>query len=148
MAGSEAFLRVAPHFVPRLDRFLQRVTRGRVTLTGNQVPGLMLHCIGARTGQRRDVPMATMPDGDAFYVVGSNYGQASHPAWTANLLAHPDVEVTYRQRRIPVTARLLDAGEKAAVWPRLTAMWPNYDKYVARSGGRDLRVFRLEARRG
>jgi deazaflavin-dependent oxidoreductase (nitroreductase family) len=147
IAGSEAFLRIAPRFVPPLDRFIQRVSKGKVTLTGNQVPSVLLHCTGAKTGQPRDVPLAAMPDGDAFYVVGSNYGKPGHPAWTANVLAHPDVAVTHKARRTEHTARLLDAEEKAEVWPRLTAMWPNYDKYVERSGGRDLRVFRLEPRR-
>ena len=145
VAGTEAFLRVAPHVVPRLDRFVQRVTKGKVTLSGSQVPSLMLHCTGAKSGQPRDVPLACMPDGDGWYVVGSNYGQEKHPAWTANLLAHPDASVTFHQRRVDVRARLLDAGEKAEVWPRLTAVWPTYDRYVERSG-RDLRVFRLDPR--
>ena len=146
VAGTDAFLKVAPKVVPRLDRFIQRVTKGKVTLSGSQVPSVMLHCIGAKTGQPRDVPMAAMPDDDAFYVVGSNYGQPHHPAWTANLLAHPDVAVTYKAVRRDVRARLLDADEKAQVWPRLVEVWPNYDRYVERSGGRDLRVFRLDPR--
>ena len=145
IAGTDAFLRVAPHFVPRLDRFVQRVTKGKVTLSGSQVPSLMLHCTGAKSGQPRDVPLACMPDGDSWYVVGSNYGQEKHPAWTANLLAHPDVAVTFRAQRTDVRARLLDPDEKAEVWPRLTAVWPMYDRYVERSG-RDLRVFRLDPR--
>jgi hypothetical protein len=54
--------------------------------------------------------------------------------------------VTFRGRHVPVTARLLTGSEKKAVWPKLTAAWPNYDAYVEKSGGRDLRVFRLEPR--
>jgi hypothetical protein len=50
--------------------------------------------------------------------------------------------VTYRGGTTPVRATLLDTVEKAAVWPRLTAVWPNYDRYTEVSG-RDLRVFRL-----
>ena len=145
IAGTDAFLRVAPHFVPRLDRFVQRVTKGKVTLSGSQVPSLMLHCTGAKSGQARDVPLACMPDGDAWYVVGSNYGGEQHPAWTANLLAHPDAAVTFRRRQVDVRARLLDDDEKAAVWPRLIEVWPMYDRYVERSG-RNLRVFRLDPR--
>jgi deazaflavin-dependent oxidoreductase (nitroreductase family) len=147
IAGSEPFLRIAPHVVPRFDRLVHRLTRGRVSVSQRMVPSVMLHATGAKSGQRRDVPLAALPDGDAFYVVGSNFGREGHPAWTANLLAHPEVAVTVRGRRTDARARLLDADEKAAVWPRLTAMWPNYDRYVERSG-RDLRVFRLEPRGG
>jgi hypothetical protein len=42
-----------------------------------------------------------------------------------------------------VKAHLLDADERAAIWPQLLKVWPNYDTYVERSG-RELRVFRLE----
>jgi hypothetical protein len=51
----------------------------------------------------------------------------------------------FRRRTIAVSARLLDLDEKAAVWPRLVAMWPSYDSYVDRSG-RELRVFHLTPR--
>jgi deazaflavin-dependent oxidoreductase (nitroreductase family) len=105
----------------------------------------VLTTIGAKSGLRREAPLATMPDGDAFLVVGSNFGRGKHPAWTGNLLANPDASVMFRGRAIDVHARLLDHEEKAAVWPRLTTMWPTYDRYVERSG-RNLRVFRLEPR--
>ena len=143
VAGSEGFLRVAPKVVPRLDRAVHRLTRGRVALSQAVVPSLVLHTTGAKSGLPRETPLACLPEGDGWYVVGSNFGQASHPAWTANLLAHPDAAVTVRGKRTEVRARLLDDDEKAEVWPRLVAVWPNYDRYVERSG-RNLRVFRLD----
>jgi hypothetical protein len=38
---------------------------------------------------------------------------------------------------------MLDADEKAKVWPDLLKIWPAWTSYTERSG-RDLRVFRLE----
>ncbi len=143
IAGSDLFAKVGPTLVPPLDRFLSRISGGRIVLSRRMVPSVMLHAVGARSGKPRDTPLAALPDGDAFYVVGSNFGREGHPAWSANLLARPDVAVTHERRRIEVRARLLDADEKAEVWPRLVEMWPVYDRYVERSG-RDLRVFRLE----
>ena len=146
VAGSSAFRAVGPKVVPPVDRMLSRLTGGRVVLSGSMVPSLVLEATGAQSGRTRTTPLACLPeDGGSFLVVGSNFGRERHPAWTANLRAHPGATVTFRGRRIPVTARLLDAGEKAAVWPRLTAVWPNYDRYSEVSG-RDLRVFRLEPR--
>lgn len=144
IAGSETFLRIAPKFVPKLDRAVYRLTKGRRIMSQGLVPTLVLFTTGARSGLQRETPLACLPGDGGWYVVGSNYGQATHPAWTANLLAHPDAAVAFEGQRLDVTARLLDAGEKRAVWPRLTAAWPNYDRYVERSGGRDLRVFFLE----
>lgn len=145
MAGSKTFMRVGPKVVPRVDRFLHRVSGGKVIMSSGLLPSLVLTTTGAKTGQQRTTPLATKPEGGSFYVVGSNFGREKHPAWTANLLANPDAEVSFKGRNVPVRAHLLSAEEKAELWPRLVQFWPNYDVYVDRSG-RDLRVFRLDPR--
>lgn len=145
VAGHPRFARIAPKVVPALDRAASRLTGGRVVPSAALVPMVVLVSTGARSGLARETPLATVPDGDAFYLVGSNFGREAHPAWTHNLLAHPEAVIVFRGRRIPVTARLLDAAEKSAAWPKLTAVWATYDRYEDRVA-RDLRVFRLEPR--
>jgi deazaflavin-dependent oxidoreductase (nitroreductase family) len=143
ISGTAWFAKVAPTFVPRLDRALHRVSGGRLLLGQYLVPSIVLTTTGHRSGLPRQVPLACMPEPDgSFVVVGSNFGREKHPAWTANLLRDPKAEVGYRGRTIPVTARLLEGAERTEVWPRLLQVWPVYDKYVERSG-RELRVFRL-----
>ena len=75
-----------------------------------------------------------MPERTAgrWILVGSNFGRTGHPAWTANLLAHPDAEVSWKGADIPVTARLLAGEERAAAWEALLAFWPPYATYQAR----------------
>ena len=80
-------------------------------------------------------------DGD-LYVVGSNYGEERHPAWSSNLIKDPSASVSRSRQDHAVEAHRLSDSEKAEVWPRLTAVWPPYNSYTERSG-RDLRVFRL-----
>lgn len=144
VATSSAFRKVAPSIVPPLDRAVHRISRGRISVSDAIVPNLVLTTTGRRSGLPRETPLACVPDGEgAWYVVGSNFGREHHPAWTGNLLAEPEATVAFRRRTHAVVARLLDADEKAVVWPRLLAVWPAYDDYVAASG-RDLRVFRLE----
>jgi deazaflavin-dependent oxidoreductase (nitroreductase family) len=145
MSGSAWFAKIGPAFVPHLDRFIHRLTGGRVILSGGMLPSLVLTSTGAKTGQKRQTPLATKPEGDSWYVVGSNFGKDSHPLWTGNLIANPEAEVSFEARSTPVLAHLLTAEEKAEAWPRLVAFWPNYDVYTERSG-RDLRVFRLDPR--
>ena len=143
IAATRTFARVAPKVVPRVDRALHRLTRGRVLMSAAMLPTLLLTAIGATSGLPRTVPIATLPEPDgSFLVVGSNFGRENHPAWTNNLLAHPRATVAFGWRTYTVEARLLDGDERAKVWPKLLAMWPNYDKYAERSE-RDLRVFRL-----
>jgi deazaflavin-dependent oxidoreductase (nitroreductase family) len=143
IAGSAAFARVGPRFAPRVDRFVFRISGGRRMASRGLLPMIMLTATGAKSGQPRTTPLGTVPlDGD-FVVVGSNFGQATHPAWSANLIVHPDATVAFEGEEFAVHAHLLTTEEKADVWPRLVEMWPLFDTYVERSG-RDLRVFRLQ----
>jgi len=145
VAGSRAFASVGSKVFPPLDRAVSKLTGGRIVLSASLVPSLVLTTTGRKTGQPRRTPLATLPVDDGFLVVGSNFGKEHHPAWTANLLANPDADVSFKGKDIPVVAHLLDAGEKEEVWPKLLEIWPTYDRYVERSG-RDLRVFKLEPR--
>ena len=143
MAGSKTFMRIGPKVVPRLDRFLHKVSGGKFISSGGLLPSLVLTTTGAKSGQQRTTPLATKPDGNGWYIVGSNFGRETHPAWTANLMAHPEAEVSFKGVTTPVRAHLLTPEEKAEAWPRLVEFWPNYNVYTERSG-RDLRVFRLD----
>ncbi len=143
LAGSPTFAKVAPYFVPPLDRLLNRVSRGRLMLSDALVPGIVLVTTGAKTGLERETPLAAIPMDGGFLVVGSNYGKPTHPAWTANLLKHPQARVRHKGSEVAMTARLLTHEEKAEVWPRMITVWPPYAGYEERSH-RDLRVFRLE----
>ena len=143
MAGGATFAKIGPSVVPRLDRALHRLTGGRVILSGGMVPSLMLTTTGAKTGQARKTPLATMPYDGTLYVVGSNFGREHHPAWSGNLIKTPRAHVSFKGEDFEVDAHLLSPEEKATLWPELLKTWPTYDRYVERSG-RDLRVFRLE----
>lgn len=143
VAGTPAFAKVAPTIVPAADRLVHRLTGGRVLLSQSLMPSLVLTTVGAKSGLRREAPLACLPeDGGTILVVGSNFGREHHPAWTANLLANPKAEVSFRRQTFTVDAQLLDGDERDVVWPRLTKIWPTYDRYAQRSG-RELRVFRL-----
>ena len=95
------FVRIARSLVP-VDRFLGRLTRGRfVALSMREVPSLMITTTGRMSGQPRSNPLVYAPDGDAFVVIGSNWGQTHHPAWSGNLLAAPGGHGDPQGRRHP-----------------------------------------------
>ncbi|MEV4015046.1 nitroreductase family deazaflavin-dependent oxidoreductase [Nonomuraea angiospora] len=146
LAGTRGFARVAPKIVPPLDRFVNRVTGGRVLMGDQMIPHLLLTTTGSKSGQQRESPLACLPeDGGTFLVVGSNFGREHHPAWSGNLLKTPQATVTFRGRVIPVTAALLAGADREQAWQALTGFWPLYEGYTERSG-RELRVFRLSPR--
>ncbi|MFD8304380.1 nitroreductase/quinone reductase family protein [Streptomyces sp. NPDC059690] len=147
ISSTRGFAKVAPHVVPALDRAVHRLTRGKVLLSAQMLPGVILTSTGARSGLTRRTPLACMPqeDGRSWLLVGSNFGRTDHPAWTHNLLAHPDAEVSWRGADIPVRARLLQGEERTAAWKELLAFWPPYATYQARVE-REIRIFRITRR--
>ena len=151
VSATPAFARIAPHVVPALDRAVHRLTRGKVLLSAQMLPGVMLTVRGAKSGQLRRTPLACMPEGAekdsgrSWLLIGSNFGRTGHPAWTANLLAHPDAEVSWKGKDIPVRARLLAGEERDAAWKALLAFWPLYGTYQARVE-REIRIFRIVRR--
>lgn len=135
-----AFKGLAPH----VDRFLGRLTGGRVfMLTGTGIRTLLLTTTGRKSGQQRTVPLVYGRHEGALLVVGSNWGQHEHPAWALNLLANPEATVTIRGKSGPVRARVVEGDERELVWNTMLKNWPGYENYAERAG-RDINVFALE----
>ena len=145
LAASDLFAKIAPKVVPPADRFVHKISGGRILLGEMLMPSLLLTSTGAKSGQLRESPLATIPYRGNTLVIGSNWGGKKHPAWSYNLIANPDASISLHGKEIDVRAELLTSDEKAVAWPEIVSTWPPFDKYVERSG-RDLRVFRLVER--
>lgn len=126
-----------------LDRKVLVRTKGRRTLLGPiGVPTLLLTTTGRKSGLPRTTPLLYAHQGDSLVVVGSNFGQERHPAWTGNLLADPHATVTMAGEDIPVVAELLTGDEAAAGYAAMVEVTATYREYRSRTD-RDIRVFRL-----
>jgi deazaflavin-dependent oxidoreductase (nitroreductase family) len=88
---------------------------------------------GKRSGQLRTVALLYLADGDDIVLVASKGGMSHHPAWYHNMLAHPEVAVQIGTVTRPMRARRASDAEKAALWPKLVAMYRDYDDYQART---------------
>jgi deazaflavin-dependent oxidoreductase (nitroreductase family) len=145
LTRTRAFRRVAPVLLPPAERVLARVSRGRLQLSAVLVPSLVLHSTGAKSGEPRDTYLMYTPDGQGrALVAGTSFARDRHPAWTYNLLAHPDASISVRGRRMPVRATLIDSdSEREAAWARIEKQWPGYRAYE-RDSGRVVRLFRLQ----
>ena len=129
------------------DRLLYKLTGGKVTLVSfSKQTGLTLITVGAKSGERRENQVQYVADGSSMLVVGSNWGKPHHPAWTTNLMKNPDIQVNVRGEVRDVRGTLLEGAEREAAWRKMVAAWPAFEDYVTRSGGRELRLFRLTAR--
>lgn len=135
------FTPVARALVPA-DRLLSRATGGRVVSLG-MAPSLVLTTVGRRSGVPRPVVLQHVRDGDAYVVVGSNWGGTTHPAWVLNLLARPQAEVTAGGRSFAVVAREATGADRDELWARFVRQWPAYRRYESTAGDRTIRIFRL-----
>ena len=66
-----------------------RANEGKVSGRLSGVSLLLLTTIGAKSGQRRVVPLGYLTDGKRLIIVASKQGAPTHPDWYYNLLAHP-----------------------------------------------------------
>jgi len=137
------FRTVGPSIMPGFEKALTVATGGRVISSGLIVPSLELHTTGACSGEPRSVKLMCCPTRGGWYVTGSNFARERHPAWTANLLAHPDAAVTVNLVTAPVRATLVPDAQREQVWAELEANWPGYRGYE-RTAQRELRIFKLE----
>jgi len=113
-----------------------KLTRGRIGGTWRvgaawkqPVPICLLEHTGRRTGKRRTTPLVYLRDGERLVVVASQAGRPRDPLWYRNLQADPAVTVQVRGERWPAHARTADATERAELWPRLVALYSDYDSY-------------------
>lgn len=146
LAATRGGARVYRAVLPPLDAAVKRMTEGRHTFTEAILPTLTLVAIGRTSGLERRQPLVHQPVADGWAVVGSNWGQEHHPAWTNNLLANPDARVEVDGRTVHVRARLTEGAERDAIYGRFEKLSANYRKYRDWSAGRDIRVFVLERR--
>ena len=129
-----------------IDRLVLRLSRERVTVPGvlAGLPVITLASTGARSGQRREVPLVGVPSGDQIAVIGTRFGQPRTPGWYFNLRAEPRAEVGYRGRTVPVVAREAEGDEREAVWARGCQIYAGYQAYAQRIDDRPIHVMLLE----
>ncbi len=138
---------VFAHSLRHLDDVVGRLTRGRHSapslLAGLAV--LDVTTTGRRSGQRRTSHLIATPYAGTLALLGTNFGQASTPAWVLNLEADPRATVTHRGTSREVTARPATPGETDEVFALAGEFYPGYLHYRERVGSsRRIRAFVLE----
>jgi deazaflavin-dependent oxidoreductase (nitroreductase family) len=106
-----------------------RNNEGRVGGMFEGRPILLLHTVGAKTGQERVNPLAYMPDGDNLIVFASKGGAPTNPDWFYNLKAHSEVTVEVGTRTVAAHARVTEGDERDALWKQQVGLMPQFGEY-------------------
>lgn len=122
-----------------------RANGGRVAQFGD-VPLVILHTIGAKSGKVREIPLVALVDDDGMFVFASKAGSPTNPDWFHNLVANPDIDVEYGTERFAATMRRLDDDEARRKLDAQAALMPQFGEYVKSAAPRVIPAFAIDRR--
>lgn len=107
-----------------------RANGGTVKTNGFGRALVLVHTVGAKSGQERVNPVANIrqPDGSRL-IAASAAGADKHPAWYHNLIAHPDVTIETPDGTEQVHVTELKGAERDDAWGQFTAMSDGFRSY-------------------
>lgn len=112
---------------------LYRLSGGGMGGTFKGVPVLLLTTTGRKTGKKRTKPLLYLMDNDQVVLVASHGGAPTDPAWWRNLKSNPRAEVQIKGTLLQVEAREAMAEERERLWPKLVALYADYENYQKRT---------------
>lgn len=108
------------------------------------LPVVIVTMRGRRSGKLRKAPVMRVEHEGEYALIASNGGADTNPAWYANLVADPHIELQDGPRPADFVVREVHGEERAAWWARAVEAFPNYAGY---QGGLERDIPVLVARR-
>ncbi|WP_435769113.1 nitroreductase family deazaflavin-dependent oxidoreductase [Nocardioides sp. SYSU DS0651] len=127
----------------QVERYEATGGREANTLRDTDDPIVVITSVGAKSGKLRKNPVMRVERDGKYVAVASKGGGPEHPAWYANFVAHPVVDVQDGPEPKPYRARLLEGAERQEWWEYAVETWPTYASYQEKTE-REIPVFLLE----
>lgn len=90
---------------------------------------LLLHTIGAKSGQERINPLVCGTDGERLVVVASKGGAPTNPDWYYNIMANPLVTVELGTEQFQAQATVAEEPERTRLFDQMVAAMPGFAEY-------------------
>jgi deazaflavin-dependent oxidoreductase (nitroreductase family) len=90
---------------------------------------LLLHTTGAKSGQERVNPVATIKDGDRLVIIASKGGAPTNPDWFHNLVANPVVGVEYGTEEFQARATVTSEPERTELFDKMASEFGGFSEY-------------------
>jgi deazaflavin-dependent oxidoreductase (nitroreductase family) len=119
-----------------------RSTGGKAAQFGD-APLVILHTIGAKSGQLREIPLVALVEGETLYVFASKGGAPTHPDWYFNLKSTPSITVEYGTETFTANVAELSADDSAAKLAAQAALMPQFGEYVKTAAPRVIPAFSI-----
>jgi deazaflavin-dependent oxidoreductase (nitroreductase family) len=121
-----------------------RESKGTTNYWGPKL--VVLHTIGAKSGEVRMQPVVGFDRDGGWHVVASKGGAPENPAWYHNLKANPSIElealIDGEIATVPVVATEITGDEWTAAYDSIAAEEPQFGEYLTKTDRR-IPVFRL-----
>jgi deazaflavin-dependent oxidoreductase (nitroreductase family) len=119
-----------------------RANGGKAAQFGD-APLVILHTIGAKSGDVREIPLVALVEGDDLYVFASKAGAPTNPDWYHNLRAHPEITVEYGTETFTATVTELPEDEGQAKLRAQADLMPQFGEYVTTAAPRVIPAFHI-----
>ena len=106
-----------------------RANAGEVGEPFANMPLLLLHHTGAKSGAQRVNPLAYMRDGDRYVIFASKAGAPTNPGWYYNLKAHPEVTIEVGTDTVPAVASEATGEERERLFGAQAERAPSFAEY-------------------
>ena len=110
-------------------------------------PIVLVTVRGAKSGKLRYTPVMRVEHDGSYAMFASKGGAPENPAWYANVVANPHVELQDGATTKEYDARQLSGDERQEWWDRGVEAYPPYAEYQEKTT-RQIPVFVLEPREG
>jgi deazaflavin-dependent oxidoreductase (nitroreductase family) len=110
-----------------------RANHGRVGGNFEGAPLVILHTVGAKSGDPRTNIMMYQADVDRYLIFASAAGADKNPAWYWNLKAHPDTRIEVNDDIIDVHATELEGRERDEKYALQAERYPGFADYEAKT---------------
>lgn len=129
------------HVLHHFDRAFLRLSGERQTLTSilAGLPIMMLTTTGAKSGQKRSVPLVCLRDeqhAGSYALIASNWGQHHYPGWYYNLKAHPRATGLVDGQACDYEAHIAVGEEYERFWQQAVSTYLGYNLYQQRIGNK------------
>ena len=120
-----------------------RANGGKVAQFGD-APLVILHTIGAKSGQLREIPLVALVEGDDLYVFASKAGAPTNPDWYHNLKANPQITVEYGTDSFTAQVTELAEADGQAKLRAQADLMPQFGEYITNAAPRVIPAFAVE----
>jgi deazaflavin-dependent oxidoreductase (nitroreductase family) len=107
-----------------------RAHEGRVGGQLANMPLVLLHHTGAKSGQSRVNPLAYLRDDERYVIFASKAGAPTNPDWYHNLKAHPDAKIEVGTDTLEVTASEASGEQRDRLFQKMADNSPQFGEYA------------------